>query len=69
MNEIDISAMVFLLENKVKWIGENETDLMWNHLYNLCLSAKNITSSKDIFDILINILNTKNPGYFAYFNK
>ena len=69
MNEIDISAMVYLLENKVKWIGENETDLMWNHLYNVCLGAKNITSSKDTFDIIINILDTKNPGYIAYFNK
>lgn len=69
MNEIDISAMAYLLENKVKWIGENENDLMWNHLYNVCLGAKNITSSKDIFDIIINILDTKNPGYITYFNK
>ena len=45
MNEIDFSAMVYLLENEVKWLAENGADLMWNHLYNIGLKAKQITSS------------------------
>ena len=69
MNEIDLSAMAFLLENKVKWLGPNETDLMWNHLYNVCLKAKQITSSDEIFEILINILETQNPGFKSCYNK
>ena len=69
MNEIELSAMAFLLENKVKWLGPNETDLMWNHLYNVCLKAKQITSSDEIFEILINILETQNPGFKSCYNK
>ena len=69
MNEIDLSAMAFLLENKVKWLGPNETDLMWNHLYSVCLKAKQITSSDEIFEILINILETQNPGFKSCYNK
>ena len=69
MNEIDLSAMAFLLENKVKWLGANETDLMWNHLYNVCLKVKQITSPDEIFEILINILENQNPGFKAYYNK
>lgn len=69
MNEIDLSTMAYLLEQKVKWIKENETDLMWNHLYNVCLKAKQITSSSETFDLLINILDNKNPGFKSYYNK
>jgi hypothetical protein len=69
MNEIELSAMAFLLENKVKWLGPNETDLMWNHLYNVCLKAKQITSSNEIFEILINILDAQNPGFKSHYNK
>ena len=69
MNEIDLSAMAYLLENKVKWIEENETDLMWNHLYNVCLKAKQLTSSNEIYTILLNLLEEKNPGFKSYYNK
>ena len=69
MNEIDLSAMAYLLEEKVKWIKENETDIMWNHLYNVCLRAKQITSSNETFELLINILDKKNPGFKAFYKK
>ena len=69
MNEIDFSAMVYLLENEVKWLAENGADLMWNHLYNIGLKAKQITSSNEIFEILINILEEKNPGFKRYYEK
>ena len=69
MNEIDLSAMAYLLENKVKWIEENETDLMWNHLYNVCLKAKQLTSSNEIYTILLNLLEEKNAGFKSYYNK
>ena len=67
MNEIDISAMAFLLEKKVKWLGQNETKFMWNHLYNVCLRAKQMTS--DDFDDLINILDSQNPGFKINYDK
>jgi hypothetical protein len=67
MNEIDISAMAFLLEKKVKWLGQNETNLMWNHLYNVCLRAKQMTS--DDFDDLINILDSQNQGFKINYDK
>ena len=69
MNEIDFSAMVYLLENEVKWLAENGADLMWNHLYNIGLKAKQITSSNENFEILINILEEKNPGFKRYYEK
>ena len=67
MNEIDISVMSFLLEKKVKWLGQNETNLMWNHLYNVCLRAKQMTS--DDFDDLINILDSQNQGFKINYDK
>jgi len=68
MNEIDLSAMVYLLD-KVKWVAESGADLMWNHLYNICLKAKQITSSYENFEFLINILEEKNPGFKRYYEK
>ena len=68
MNEIDLSAMVYLLD-KVKWVAESGADLMWNHLYNICLKAKQITSSYENFEFLLNILEEKNPGFKRYYEK
>ena len=69
MNEIDISTMAYLIENHVKWLDQNETDLIWNHLYNVCLKTKQITSDNEIYDLLQNILNMKNKGFISYYNK
>ena len=69
MNEIDISTMAYLIENHVKWLDQNETDLIWNHLYNVCLKTKQITSDNEVYDLLQNILNMKNKGFISYYNK
>ena len=69
MNEIDISTMAYLIENHAKWLDQNETDLIWNHLYNVCLKTKQITSDNEIYDLLQNILNMKNKGFISYYNK
>ena len=69
MNEIDISTMAYLIENHVKWLDQNETDLIWNHLYNVCLKTKQITSDNEIYELLQNILNMKNKGFISYYNK
>lgn len=69
MNEIDISTMAYLIENHVKWLDQNETDLIWNHLYNVCLKTKQITSDNEIYDLLQNILNMRNKGFISYYNK
>ena len=69
MNEIDISTMAYLIENQVKWLGQNETDLIWNHLYNVCLKTKQITSDNDISALLLNILDMKNKGFLKYYNN
>lgn len=69
MNEIDISTMAYLIENHVKWLDQNETDLIWNHLYNVCLKTKQITSDNEIYDLLVNILDMKNKGFISYYNK
>lgn len=69
MNEIDISTMAYLIENHVKWLDQNETDLIWNHLYNVCLKTKQITSDNEVYDLLQNILNIKNKGFISYYNK
>ena len=69
MNEIDISTMACLIENNVKWLSQNETDLIWNHLYNVCLKTKQITSENEIYEILVNILDKKNTGFISYYNK
>ena len=69
MNEIDISTMAYLIENHVKWLDQNETDLIWNHLYNVCLRTKQITSDDEVYDLLKNILDTKNKGFISYYNK
>ena len=69
MNEIDISTMAYLIENHAKWLDQNETDLIWNHLYNVCLKTKQITSDNEVYDLLQNILNMKNKGFISYYNK
>lgn len=69
MNEIDISTMAYLIENHVKWLDQNETDLIWNHLYNVCLKTKQITSDNEVYELLQNILNMKNKGFISYYNK
>ena len=69
MNEIDISTMAYLIENHVKWLDQNETDLIWNHLYNVCLKTKQIISDNEVYDLLQNILNMKNKGFISYYNK
>jgi hypothetical protein len=69
MNELDISTMAYLIENQVKWLGQDETDLIWNHLYNVCLKTKQITSDNDISALLLNILDMKNKGFLKYYNN
>ena len=50
MNEIELATMAYILEEKMKWVQNQETDEIWYHIYYICLKSKELTSNDDIFN-------------------
>ena len=69
MNEFELATMAYLLEEKLLWVQNQEPDDMWYRLYYICLKAKELTSSDEIFEILMNYLDAKNKGFKEKYSK
>ena len=69
MNEIELATMAYILEEKMKWVQNQETDEIWYHIYYICLKSKELTSNDDIFNLLMDILDFNNKGFKNNYNE
>ena len=59
MNEIELATMAYILEEKMKWVQNQETDEIWYHIYYICLKSKISIKRLNISSLLVNSLDFK----------
>ena len=66
INEIDLITVTLIFDT-LGWIKEGSDP--WVYIYNICMCAKQKSSSDNSFSILLQILNQKNNGFEDSYNK
>ena len=66
INEIDLITITLIIDS-LGWIKEGSDP--WVYLYNVCMCAKQKSSSDNSFSILLQILNQKNKGFEDSYNQ